>query len=242
MLFFTTQPPPSIPCNPYKMILNPSTRLTLQCTVHAPKLDLNLMEMNHTIEWVRQGSEPGDVEEILSTVSENTGFEVQNDRVTYIYSQSSAMAGTYVKSTLSIDLASVPSRSLPGRYWCQVLVKTLSNYSYRYTGRSNSETVIPDSNLYSSSTNLTLLPPCVASEGPLYQPYFRCVSDSDLVSPFVDGSHTRPVPQGDSISISSGVLAAVAVAGGALIVIVLILLLVVIYACKIVNERKLRGK
>lgn len=210
--------------------------LELQCTVHAPELDLYLMERNYTVEWVRQASSAGGEEEIISTGSTQGGMRVENEHSTYFYAESVTVVGTYVKSVLSINLDIIPTSSLPGRYWCQVLANSLDDYSYKVVGRSNTETGIPTSEDYSLASELSLLPPCLASEGPLYQPYFKCVQNTELS----DGQDPV-VPREDFVSIPSSVLAAVAVAGGALIVAVLILCLVAAYSCRVVNERRLRG-
>lgn len=128
------------------------------------------------MEWVRQRKASKD--EVMGVASILDGLSVENTLSTYYYDNSASFVGTFVKSVLSFDLEKIPGDLLPGRYWCQVLVKTLDEYSYSLAGRSNSETVIPEREDYLSSPELALYPPCVedgGEGGAFYQPDFRCV-------------------------------------------------------------------
>lgn len=209
-------------------------RLSLQCSVHAPRLDLSLPERNFTIEWVRQTVTPTQdhssrsmEEEVIGVATSRTDLTVENQRSEYFYGPSSSHFGTYVDSTLSFDLDHMMQSDIIGTYWCRVLVKTLDNYSYTVAGRSNTETEIT-----SSENSPPNQPPCV--EGmKLHQPVFRCIQD-DTVFTHSEGPKfdLDPEHSGD-VSISSGGLAAVAVTGGALIVALLIIVFVVVYSCKV---------
>lgn len=242
LLFFTVQPPLSIPCNPYQQALGTSAQLSLQCTVHAPRLSLHLMERNFTVEWVRVADSPRAPEEIIGEISLRNGVHLENVHETYFYSHSASFVGAYVTSVLTFDLAKIPRDNLTGKYWCRVLVKSLNNYSYTFAGRSNTETTIPGSAEYLSNNELVLFPPCV-SETIFYQPSFKCVHDTGMIHvTSLEFGVTSDMPMGGTVTMPTGALAAVAIVGGALIVTVMILLLIVIYSCRVVNARKGSGK
>lgn len=241
-LFFTVQPPRSIPCNPYHTTLNSdATRFALQCTAHAPKLNMYQQELNFTIEWVKeavtsaQGHTPRAMEEVVNVVSSSPGLQVENKVSTYSYGQSESFIGVYVNSVLSFDPSSIPN-AIEGRYWCRVLVKTLDDYSYSVAGRSNTETT-----LLSSDGYLPQQPPCVG-DTKFHETRFKCVQDESIVtlSDSDDvGSMGPPLPppahDSGSVAIPTGALAAIVVTGGALVVAVLILILIVVYSCRMAN-------
>lgn len=194
-MLFTIQPPSTIPCNPYQA--TPSTRLSLQCTVHAPRLNRLLPEKNFTIEWLREAITAEDVQEIISVSSSPSGLRVNNERSFYSYSQDSASMGAYVTSVLSFDLARSAQDRLPGTYWCRVLVKTLDNYSYSVAGRSNTQTVISSSAEYLSAQENS--PPCV-SDSLFYQTLLKSVHDKEIITSTHDsvnseGELIRPFSQ-----------------------------------------------
>ncbi len=198
--------------------------------MHAPKLTGNLPERNFTVEWMRTTS--GGSDEVIGvTTRQSPGLKVENEISPYFYDSSSPFVGIYVTSSLTVDLTKVPREKIPGTYWCRVLVKTLENYSYSVAGRSNTQTVIPSGEEY--ATKLTHHPPCVQdTRVTFHQSNFKCVYDKDIA--------TAPAPSSSdgAVFVSSGALAAVAVAGGALFVVLLIMTLMVVYLCRVVNDRK----
>ena len=202
--------------------------------MHAPKLTTNIPERNFTIEWLKQTTTS---EEIVQVASVQNGLHIENDISPYYY-PSASFVGGYVSSNLSFDLERVSSGEIAGTYWCQVLAKTQDEYSFSVIGRSNTQTVIPTMEEYTS--RFSHHPPCLGVQGEAFhQPSFKCVYDEELTTPLPPPGG----PGGDTVSISTGALAAVAIAGGALFVVLLILMLVVIYLCRVVNERKgSRGK
>ena len=233
LLFFTVQPPPSIPCDPYQSTIS-GNGFSLQCRVHAPKLSANLPERNFTVEWVKTDPDGGP-EEIVGVASDRNGLRVENKIAPYFFDSSPSVVGSFVESSLTFDL-DVARQDIPGVYWCRVLVKTEDSYSYSVAGRSNSQTVIRSSEEVGS--DLPQHPPCVGSNLTFHQTDFRCVDDDEISTPLAPRGGPSPGGDGSAVLISSGALAAVAVTAGALFVILLILTIMVIYLCRVVNDRK----
>ncbi len=244
-----------------------SNVLSLQCEVHAPLMNQYQPELNFTIEWIKtpiilEGGENGGAEgggggegeqgggeggegrgDIIGVATHQEGVQVLNEHINYFYTEH--LMGFLVRSTLSIDLTHVQSDQIPGLYRCRVLVKSLENYSYSVAGESSIAARIQNISGYPSEGPSAHPPPCV-SGAVFSQPGLECVTTAskmtsekgEVDTTTNDESRWLKDPQTGMVTISGGVLAALAMIGGLLIVAVIILTSVVVYSCKIMYEKK----